>query len=252
MTAATLIRTAYRPLKNNGIADGGDYLLRMNLTTSTGRENGIHVRGGPDWVRSDKYTISAVADGAADAPTLQGPMLWSLLERRFQLKVHVETEEVDVYELQIAKGGLKLKPAAPGSCVARDLSSPMDGAAPRRMMEAVRGGAPPWCGQTFLTSGPNMTSVGGRMPLGSIVRFLNISATYSPVALDGLLVVDKTGIPDSELFNFFLEFAADPNADGASAPSVFSALEQVGLHLQRAKGPREFIVIDHIERPSPN
>jgi uncharacterized protein (TIGR03435 family) len=43
------------------------------------------------------------------------------------------------------------------------------------------------------------------------------------------------------------------NADVPRAASVFEALEkQLGLKLERAQGAREYLVIDHIERPSPN
>jgi uncharacterized protein (TIGR03435 family) len=45
----------------------------------------------------------------------------------------------------------------------------------------------------------------------------------------------------------------DRDSDIPRGPSIFDALEQqLGLKLERAKGSREFVVIDHIERPSPN
>jgi uncharacterized protein (TIGR03435 family) len=47
-------------------------------------------------------------------------MLQSVLEDRFQLKIHRETEEVPMYNLTLAKGGLKLKPMEPGGCVEHD------------------------------------------------------------------------------------------------------------------------------------
>jgi uncharacterized protein (TIGR03435 family) len=36
------------------------------------------------------------------------------------------------------------------------------------------------------------------------------------------------------------------------APSVFAAVEKLGLHLEKIKASREFIVIEHVEKPSEN
>ena len=70
-------------------------------------------------------------------------------------------------------------------------------------------------------------------------------------------VVNKTGITGR--FDFHLEFALDEITGGGAAPaetagpSIFTALErQLGLKLEPAKAPGDFIVIDHVERPSPN
>jgi uncharacterized protein (TIGR03435 family) len=66
-------------------------------------------------------------------------------------------------------------------------------------------------------------------------------------------VIDKTGI--TEKFDFHLEFApddAEPSDEPDAAPSIFSALGQLGLKLDPAKGPRDFLVIDRVERPSEN
>src|SRR5262249_46724761 len=114
VTMDTLITMAHRSLNNN---PGSMFLpscctLRMNSTFSWPEdvtEEVTRVRGGPGWVRSEKYTIAAIGD-STDAPTLQGPMLLDLLERRFNLKLRIETEEIPVYALTIAKGGLKIKP----------------------------------------------------------------------------------------------------------------------------------------------
>jgi uncharacterized protein (TIGR03435 family) len=81
-------------------------------------------------------------------------------------------------------------------------------------------------------------------------------------------VSNQTGIPPTTGgFNYVLEFAPDERTPGVRGgladpaepsnaprpPDIFTALEQqLGLKLQPSQTPREFIVIDHIERPGPN
>ncbi len=86
-------------------------------------------------------------------------------------------------------------------------------------------------------------------------------------------IINKTGIVG--MFDIHLEFAPDeatpafmpggrilgyagpptPPAqdDPTGGPSIFTAMqEQLGLKLESAKGPAEFFIIDHVERPSEN
>jgi len=82
-------------------------------------------------------------------------------------------------------------------------------------------------------------------------------------------VMDSTGV--SGEFNIRLEFVYDEHVPGpdkrpregpppepveiasADGPIIFVALEQqLGLKLESTKGPHGFLVIDHVERPSPN
>jgi uncharacterized protein (TIGR03435 family) len=97
------------------------------------------------------------------------------------------------------------------------------------------------------------------MPIAALLNSL-------AMRLGGVKVLDHTGVTDR--FNFVLEFVLDENTPGLGvgsilergadldvppAATIFSALEeQLGLKLERAQAPREFIVIDHVERPSPN
>lgn len=60
-------------------------------------------------------------------------------------------------------------------------------------------------------------------------------------------VVDRTGIVGE--FNFDIDFAVAPTTAG---PSVFAALQALGLKLESAKGPVEVLVVDQAERPSEN
>ena len=106
------------------------YTANDPLLNSNGM-SGLPVRGGPAWTHSSFYSIEAKTDDAvANGPTpsaspgrklMTGPMLQALLEDRFQLKTHRETEEVPMYALTVAPGGLKLKQMEQG-CTAPDLT----------------------------------------------------------------------------------------------------------------------------------
>ncbi len=73
------------------------------------------VEGGPAWAYSELYEIQAKAEGNPGPGVMPGPMMQSLLEDRFHLKIHRETREVPVYVLTVAKGGVRL-PAAKQPC----------------------------------------------------------------------------------------------------------------------------------------
>jgi uncharacterized protein (TIGR03435 family) len=272
MTLATIIRHAYGyGPANLDFADGGGRGrgLDLNMVYGLGVEDGVRVRGGPDWVRSERYTIDAVAAGAADAATMSGPMLRALLEKRLQLKTHIETEQVPAFNLTVAKSGLKMKPVTSGACdplPARPGSPIEDGqpinvlSPPRSFMD-VRRGERPSCGLWPQRHGPNMVFVAGDVPVSRLTGLLGFR-------LGAVRVLDKTGLTDR--FNFVMEFVLDENVPGPGVPgaelpappqpadvpraaTIFTALEeQLGLRLEPARAPRDFIVIDRVERPSPN
>jgi uncharacterized protein (TIGR03435 family) len=64
-----------------------------------------------------------------------------------------------------------------------------------------------------------------------------------------LPVVDATGLKGT--FNLKLEWTPGGDA-GDSRPTVFMALQQLGLRLESRKTPVEILVIDHAERPLEN
>ena len=100
--------------------------------------------------------------------------------------------------------------------------------------------------------------VGGKVPMAEFVR------TLSDVL--GRTVIDQTGF--SGVFDVNLEFRRDDTTDFArragmvqpgealpadtSSPSIFSAVQQLGLRLESTKGPVQILVIDHVEKPSAN
>ena len=215
-------------------------------------------KGGPEWIRYDKFTIEASAPGVTDRAVLLGPMLRALLEDRFKLKLHRETQDAPMYAMTIAKGGLKIQPMAPDGCVDyRDQALDADTA--RANAAAVTAGtAKPNCDGMTMMGGPGHArwTIGGT----TMPNFAGILTT----SMDHH-VIDKTGYDPTTKFNIHLEFAPDEHVPGpdkrsprtefapADAPTIFAALEQqLGLKLEATKGPQGFLVIDHVERPSPD
>jgi len=260
MTLATLVRTAYGygPAQLDFLNPGGRGRgMNFNNVYGLGVEDGLRVRGGPDWVRSERFSIDAVAEDAADAASMSGPMLRTLLEQRFKLKAHVETEEIPALSLVIAPGGLKIKPAAADSCERLVAPPPGQPAILRPTpFDDVRKGAKPTCGAMVQFNGPdNRVLVTGEATLEAIGRSL-VGGIGKPQ------VFDRTGNTDK--FNVVLEFAADPNnppppalvtapaGPVQPAPEGSVVLEQLGLRLEPAKAPRDYIMIDSVERPTAN
>lgn len=275
LTPATLIRTAYgyRPVGVEALLPDGlprrsgraPIRGRFGVVGSLGTEDGLRVRGGPDWAHKERYTIEAVAIGTPDAATMAGPMLRALLERRFKLKTHVETELTRAYNLVVAPGGLKIEPVTSGACempVGKPGAPLLNGlpqGTPRRVADVRRG--KPTCGLTNGPYGPNWVTIGGEATFAMLTQVLRGRLG------NGIAVADRTGITDT--FNFDLESAVDANAgpgagngfalspeagtDIPRAATIFVALEeQLGLRLEPIQVPREYLVIDAIERPGPN
>jgi uncharacterized protein (TIGR03435 family) len=271
MTTATLIRTAYRygPIALDFLEAGRGRGFDFGNVYGLGVEDGRRVKGGPDWVRSERYTVEAVAGFGvkADAETLRGPMLQRLLSRRFQLKAHLDAEQVPAFALKVARGGLKIKPVETGACerLPARAGAPLLFGYPGSVLTPPRGfadvqrGEKPSCGQWSQRNGPNTVIVGGAVPLDALLTTL-------AARLGGVRVIDRTGVTGR--FNFILEFAVDENtpglpgrpvpereadADVPPAATIYTALEeQLGLKLEPTQAAREFIVIDHVERPEPN
>lgn len=208
------------------------------------------VEGGPAWINSDSYTINAKAEGNTNSGVMNGPMLQTLLEDRFRLKIHQETRTVPEYALTVAKNGPNLQRFSEESCtpIDRDRSSPV----PRPPSHK------PLCKNLIRMKGANLAMI--EMQATTLDEF---SKAFGRILERP--VVDKTGI--TGVFVVRLEFAFDdasrgflpPDSpapsisDGFSGPSIFTAVqEQLGLKLDSTKGPSEIFVVDHAERPSEN
>ena len=237
-------------------------LIRMAYGAFAGgsvRPRVAEVLGGPGWLDSDRYEISAKAEGDPPRAQMMGPMLQTLLEDRFKVRVHTELRDTPVYALTVAKGDPKLRPSKGGSCAPMDLTN-----LPGRV---ARPGEPipKYCGTPYAHGyGLNMTSDGYGMTM----------AEFAGRMLSGFLdrpIVDKTGLTGS--YDIHLEFVRGDGPSGmallngvyspdslagtsgadTSGPSIFTAVrEQLGLKLVPDKSPLEVIVVDNAERPSAN
>jgi uncharacterized protein (TIGR03435 family) len=198
------------------------------------------VTGLPDWAVTQKYDIAAKIS-AADMPAFQKlsndeqeqqreAMLRSLLAERFHLTLHRGTRQIPVYEMVVAKGGLKMKDAASDPAPPQ-LGKDADG----KPLSTLR-----WLKDTTIMQAYSMKSFADLLSM--------------PAAQVGRPVLDKTGLTST--YNFTLDWsiysasAAASNAPGNETTSIFTALADIGLKLQSATGPMETIVIDHVERPT--
>jgi len=64
-------------------------------------------------------------------------------------------------------------------------------------------------------------------------------------------LIDKTGLMGQ--YDIHLEWVPDQLDESAAGPSIFTAVqEQPGLKLEGLRGPVEYIVIDHADKPGAN
>ncbi len=169
-------------------------------------------------------------------------MLQEPLEDRFKLKVHFENKgEVPVYVLTVARGGPKLESFKEGSCTPIESTTFLP---PPRTPDDKR------CNPGSVLNGdePNINVVS--LPGATLDQFAGL-LTYPLFRT----VIDKTGLRGR--FDFHFEFATDENSpkfnpDGARGPSIFTALQKLGLRLDSDKAPRKVLLIDHVEKPSEN
>lgn len=219
------------------------------LITFAYQIQGYQLVGGPDWINNERFDIVAKMEGDPP-PVVPGTgadhmMLATrtLLADRFKLKIHMETRELDIYALTMArpggKPGPKLAPAR-GGCSPEELAA--------RRGAGSGGLPPPVCG---IQHGPGRIRF-GNYPLELFARSISDRV--------GRAVVDRTGLTGN--WEFEIEFQAEvppgqlppgaaPPPIDPDAPSLFTAIqEQLGLKLEATKGPVEVWVIDSVERPT--
>ena len=190
--------------------------------------------GAPQWARDERYEINATTAPRKPGELLQ--MMRHLLEERFALKVHRERRPMPVYALAMSRsdGG----PGPSLQRVERDCTTPA----------RDLGG----CSFSF---GVGRYRANGQ-EWGTFVSILEANITGRPI-------VDKAGL--SGRFDITLEWNPDITrvpegvsnaptlAELEARPVLFTAMrEQLGLKLEPDTAPMDVLVIDSVDRPTPD
>jgi uncharacterized protein (TIGR03435 family) len=205
--------------------------------------------GAPEWTESVRYDIIATYDPkAARSEEDTRAMLRTLLADRFALKTHRETRELPVYSLGMAR-----KDGALGPQLVRSSIDCERWIAEKRPQMSAGSASP--------------VAPGGKRPVCQILttrRFITAGTRtmqhlLGPLqAMTGRPIIDRTGLTGA--FDFDLQWTSGPVAPAPGAPlppddgpSIFVALqEQLGLRLEPGGAPFEVIVVDSIQRPTPD
>jgi uncharacterized protein (TIGR03435 family) len=196
---------------------------------------GLHARqivGAPAWLSATLYDINGVPDVEGVPNQRQKKlMMQKLLADRFQLTFHREKRTLAVYAITLAPGGPKLTQSAAG----------------------------PDDPDLFRLHWPNGVAA-------TNMTLAEFAIWFQKVVMDKP-VVDHTGLTGRYTFELnwtpnesqFTQLRGTglapppPTNDPNAPPGLFTAIrEQLGLKLEAIKAPVDVIVIDHINRPSPN
>jgi uncharacterized protein (TIGR03435 family) len=251
---------------NGSRVDIGFFSLEDLIRTAY-KVQGFQISG-PNWLAMQRFDIQAkMPDGANKDQVPE--MLQALLADRFKLALHREGKEQSVYEMVVAKGGLKIKesdpdPTPPPPATGDGGPSPVNTNQVSVSQDSK--------GMVIRTGGESGTS---RMSMGNgsmhlEMQKLPISRLAEMLSrFVGRPIVDKTGltgkydvaldIPMEELMKIArsagVAVPTPPTGDGPSDPqgSIFTTLQQLGLKLEGRKSQLDMLIIDHVEKaPSEN
>ncbi|HTM02101.1 MAG TPA: TIGR03435 family protein [Vicinamibacterales bacterium] len=199
------------------------------------------VVGLPDWADDELFDIVAAPPTGTKASTMQVlAMLRTLLRTRFALRTHPELRDTPVYVLSAtgspsSRTGLKASTTNCDDFRTGLSGQPESNAGGRCAVLAREGGVAGTA--RYLLAGRSMD---------------RLAADLHRVGLVDRPVVNRTGIDG--IFDVEIEFTrAEPRESATAAISVFTAVrEQLGMKLEPAAAPIETLVIDSIERPTPD
>lgn len=216
----------------------------------------FQIEGLPDWVMRDRYDVVARINDSATAAAGRAAVasaLRALLADRMKLVARWETRERPVYAL------VRLRPNGPlGPALKR---SAIDCAAMRAAgVAAAREGrpAPPQPpANTPDRVACGMRNSGNRIMFGGSALSTFTDALGSMLGNQiGRMVLDRTGLDGTWDFEFAYAretLAAAADTGGSGLPSIFTAIEdQLGLRLEATKAPVQVLIVERVEKPTPD
>jgi uncharacterized protein (TIGR03435 family) len=244
------------PTGGRGIRPGGFDATWQPLQSIVSLAYGVipsRITGWPEWTRTARYDIRAKTGKPSTRDDVLA-MLRTLLAERFSLKAHREMREMNIYALVVGKPDGSTGPKLQRVLVDCESKKLLEGSAPGFFPPDLR----PPCGGSLqalrMVSGPSIvTSTRAAWTMEQLARSLDGDV--------GRPVIDRTGLTgtfDIEL-RYVIEvppspfFALPQSAQPPDGVSLRDALkEQLGLDLRSDRGPVELLVIDSIQRPTPD
>jgi uncharacterized protein (TIGR03435 family) len=188
---------------------------------------------GPKWIDEQRFDLLANVPSGATLAQVR-TMMQTLLAERFQLVVHREPREQEIYRLIVAKNGFQRQPTAE---LNDDERRAADNKAREAFMKAsqdriARGDSRPW---------RRLTTI------GTMETFVNVIGRWVDYP-----VVDATGLEG--VYDFSAEWLVGDTQAGDPAPDMFMALEeQLGLKLEQVKTALNIVIVDSaVKLPADN
>jgi uncharacterized protein (TIGR03435 family) len=197
--------------------------LRLLMRQAFQRMQTDEIEGGPAWLDTDRWDITAKAESPAASML---PMIRTLLAERFKLTTHHETKERPVYALVMARRDGRLGPSL----------HPSTGQGQNRQLAgAFTARATPF---------KLLVDVLAAAVQQRVIDRTGLSGTYD---------IDLHWTPAATPLQSDSPSSAAAAATPSDAPSIFTAVqEQLGLKLDSTRAPVDVLVIDQVERPTEN
>jgi bla regulator protein blaR1 len=190
---------------------------------------GFRIVGGPAWVESQRWDVQATHEGVTSVEQIR-QMLVTLVTDRFHLQTHRDRRTLPTYELVVERSGSKVPTTKDGN--ATPLVRVMPGSL--QLTNATSATFASQLSYAVARSVLDKTHLNGRF---------DFTLEWAPLAgEDG--GPTTAGLPPD---------ANEPRHSASDSASIFTAIrEQLGLRLKAARGPVDVLVIDHVEKPTPD